>query len=403
MSRPNPWHRERLTKASIANRGDEPTTNNIASRSNSRNPTTDSSYMNSDEEDDDSSIDDELPGAYAITRDQATTESLQFTDEEENWDPTEPPISSFNEEDATPPPQQVQEGQREEAPTSNFVEIGTLHHHMYHLDAFTVPPPPRVHYDDGANRDGSKGSSCCSWRSNRPKRLCLSLFMLVAVCAGAGVAVAFFVTGDDENAYSSAGVDDNFSTGDITCDSVVDAASLDPCLQCKCFRRIEMKAGLQDAYDSLRISSLIADNLENSSLPVDSCEAENIALVSVATNIESRKDKGLDTSPEEILTNFALSVLYVALEGPGWTTHTRWLSDHSPCGWEGVSCNGDGNIVSLTMSDKNVGGTLDNRIGLLFALKTLDLSYNEIKGSIPFDIWKLPDLGKYPCERLMCC
>jgi hypothetical protein len=366
-------------------------------------------------------------------------DSLQYVDEE-TWDPTEPAISTFSEghgatpqqeqrqqqgHGATPQQQQRQQQQRQQQQRqqqqrqqqqqqqqfqggqrgahSEAGSSGMTQQHKYHLDAYTAPPSRRAHSGDDENH--AKGSSCCSWWSNRPKWLYVALFFLVTVCfgAGVGVAVALLVTGDDKNTDSAAVGDDNFIAGEVSCESVVDAASLDPFRQCECFERIGMKEYVQEAYDALRTSSLIADNLENSNLSSDSCEAENIALVSVATNVESRKNRGLATSSKEILTYFSLSVLYTTLEGPGWTNHERWLSDLTPCIWGGVTCE-DGTIVSLAMSNNYVRGTLDSRIGLLFDLKRLDLSYNGIEGSIPLDLWKLPNLGKYAyLPTLRCC
>ncbi|XP_039830890.1 protein STRUBBELIG-RECEPTOR FAMILY 3-like isoform X6 [Panicum virgatum] len=79
---------------------------------------------------------------------------------------------------------------------------------------------------------------------------------------------------------------------------------------------------------------------------------------------------------------FAINGLYTALGAPqlpNWTTNGG-----DPCneGWQGVSCVAS-NITSIILSGANLGGQLGNTLGNFTSLITLDLSNNNIGGTIP--------------------
>jgi len=59
--------------------------------------------------------------------------------------------------------------------------------------------------------------------------------------------------------------------------------------------------------------------------------------------------------------------------------------------WNGITCF-NGSIVSITLRDKNLTGTIPKEMGLLKNLKSIDLSSNQLKGPIPREIGKLKDL-----------
>uniref|UniRef100_A0A0D9X0E4 Protein kinase domain-containing protein n=1 Tax=Leersia perrieri TaxID=77586 RepID=A0A0D9X0E4_9ORYZ len=79
---------------------------------------------------------------------------------------------------------------------------------------------------------------------------------------------------------------------------------------------------------------------------------------------------------------FAINGLYTALGSPsvpGWITNGG-----DPCteGWQGVECVAS-NITSITLNGANLGGQLGNTLGNFTSLITLDLSSNNIGGTIP--------------------
>ncbi|KAL9255450.1 putative leucine-rich repeat receptor-like protein [Drosera capensis] len=67
-----------------------------------------------------------------------------------------------------------------------------------------------------------------------------------------------------------------------------------------------------------------------------------------------------------------------------WSSH-----DETPCRWEGVTCSPNGHdlvVSSLNISSMNVSGTLSSSIGCLSHLRVLDVSFNSLSGSIPWEI-----------------
>ncbi|XP_072951038.1 protein STRUBBELIG-RECEPTOR FAMILY 3-like isoform X1 [Typha angustifolia] len=79
---------------------------------------------------------------------------------------------------------------------------------------------------------------------------------------------------------------------------------------------------------------------------------------------------------------YSINSLYVSLGSPplpGWIPNGG-----DPCieGWQGVQCI-DSNITSITINAANLGGQLSNDLGNFTSIVTIDLSNNNIGGSIP--------------------
>ncbi|KAM7274935.1 hypothetical protein ACFE04_016801 [Oxalis oulophora] len=82
----------------------------------------------------------------------------------------------------------------------------------------------------------------------------------------------------------------------------------------------------------------------------------------------------------------AINRLYAALglpKLPGWVQ-----SGGDPCGeaWQGVICNTSNFIESITLNAVNLGGVLGDSLGMFDGIITLDLSNNQIGGSIPANL-----------------
>ena len=87
----------------------------------------------------------------------------------------------------------------------------------------------------------------------------------------------------------------------------------------------------------------------------------------------------------------ALEALYNATGGPSWTQNSGWLADFEPCGWHGVSCAGS-NVVSLSLADNNLVGTIPSEIGGLAGLTAFDLAENSLSGPLPATFGELDNL-----------
>jgi Leucine-rich repeat (LRR) protein len=90
--------------------------------------------------------------------------------------------------------------------------------------------------------------------------------------------------------------------------------------------------------------------------------------------------------------SLALVALYNSTDGADWTDNTNWLSADSALDtWYGVEVSGR-RVTELDLSYNNMGGTLPSEIGNLTALTLLHLGSNQIGGSIPVEIGNLTNL-----------
>ncbi|CAJ1935913.1 unnamed protein product [Cylindrotheca closterium] len=101
-------------------------------------------------------------------------------------------------------------------------------------------------------------------------------------------------------------------------------------------------------------------------------------------------------STSELLQRYAMAVFYYATDGDNWNRNTTFLSDASVCDWgsnygDGVTCNGAGQVTSFRLFNRGLTGSLPSEIGLLFSLRGIFLSMNNITG-IPSRIGSLRNL-----------
>ncbi len=88
----------------------------------------------------------------------------------------------------------------------------------------------------------------------------------------------------------------------------------------------------------------------------------------------------------------ALSSIYNALGGSTWKKSDNWLTSCDPCDWLGVTCNAEGRVIGLDLSNNGLSGTLPPEMGQLTELQNLDLGQNKISGEIPVEIYTLSNL-----------
>ncbi|HEY0924845.1 S8 family serine peptidase [Rheinheimera pacifica] len=87
----------------------------------------------------------------------------------------------------------------------------------------------------------------------------------------------------------------------------------------------------------------------------------------------------------------ALVDLYYDTAGQNWVNRTNWLQNNTPCNWYGVSCSA-GHVVSVTLDDNRLVGTIPSSIASLTELQQLDLSFNTLQGSLQLALTQLTKL-----------
>eukprot|EP01060_Flectonema_neradi_P024738 TRINITY_DN33618_c0_g1_i1.p1 TRINITY_DN33618_c0_g1~~TRINITY_DN33618_c0_g1_i1.p1 ORF type:complete len:888 (+),score=167.09 TRINITY_DN33618_c0_g1_i1:76-2739(+) len=109
-------------------------------------------------------------------------------------------------------------------------------------------------------------------------------------------------------------------------------------------------------------------------------------------------------------THEILSDLYKSAGGDGWFSANNWMSNvyYNPCGtpalpgsqfpyensWDGVTCDGDGNLISLVLNNNNLTGFIPESLVNLHNLQVLSLEENNLSGNIPTTINTMTSLTK---------
>uniref|UniRef100_A0A199U9R7 Uncharacterized protein n=1 Tax=Manihot esculenta TaxID=3983 RepID=A0A199U9R7_MANES len=122
--------------------------------------------------------------------------------------------------------------------------------------------------------------------------------------------------------------------------------------------------------------SFVLFMLLHCSLPVasDSTEEAN-ALLKWAATLHNPKDSNISSWP--LLPQNA----------------TNSIPRTSPCNWVGLSCNINGRVERLNLTDAGLNGTLHELyFSALLDLAYIDLSMNMLSGNIPLGITKLSKL-----------
>ncbi|XP_010528994.2 PREDICTED: probable inactive leucine-rich repeat receptor-like protein kinase At1g66830 [Tarenaya hassleriana] len=78
-----------------------------------------------------------------------------------------------------------------------------------------------------------------------------------------------------------------------------------------------------------------------------------------------------------------------SLENHSDSVLTDWnSSDSDPCSWKGVSCNNELRVVSLSLPNKRLSGSLHPSIGTLLSLRRVNLRNNLFHGTLPVELFE---------------
>ena len=79
----------------------------------------------------------------------------------------------------------------------------------------------------------------------------------------------------------------------------------------------------------------------------------------------------------------ALITLYKATGGKGWFRREGWCSSKPLGEWEGVTCDNEGNVISIELKNNNLCGALPDVFSAFPALRKLNISNNNLTGKLP--------------------
>lgn len=73
--------------------------------------------------------------------------------------------------------------------------------------------------------------------------------------------------------------------------------------------------------------------------------------------------------------------------GLNWVGAARWGNPNVPvCMYEGIECDGSGNVVNMTLTNMNLRGPISFKLGRLHHLRRLNLADNFLTGEVPSDL-----------------
>jgi len=147
----------------------------------------------------------------------------------------------------------------------------------------------------------------------------------------------------------------------------------------------------QDSTDSSKLKNIFATVSDISLL--EAKHTDQFKAFMWMTSIDPSPLE-VDTTPHSIiLQKYIMALMYISTNGREWKNQYSYLTEASVCDWEGLACNDGGEIVSITLIDNNLNGTLVSEIGSLGpSFRELRLGMNLLRGELPSELGLLSGL-----------
>lgn len=135
-------------------------------------------------------------------------------------------------------------------------------------------------------------------------------------------------------------------------------------------------------------------NILNDALPWygDICNAENQVSIGAPCNDvyeNSNFEFILDDCSCGLICNsldrFLLAEIFELLDGENWTNNQGWTADLDItncdiCNWYGITCNNNGQVTAIDLSNNNLTGNIPNQLLYIAELTDLNLANNNLYG-----------------------
>jgi hypothetical protein len=139
--------------------------------------------------------------------------------------------------------------------------------------------------------------------------------------------------------------------------------------------------------------------LSNQTLSVSGFTPLDEALLQlVASNPKAgvRLSTCVEADKKRLTQRFAYLALIFTLGQGGNTT---WFDDADECKWDGVQCNGNGEVSTLDRSGVGLRGSIPADVGLWTNLSSFEISYNQLTGTLPTSIGSWPRLTAFKVDE----
>jgi Leucine-rich repeat (LRR) protein len=222
---------------------------------------------------------------------------------------------------------------------------------------------------------------------------CIPLLVFAMIVASILLVIFLVVYNEDREVYglpptmaptqTKYGQNDNVAAGTTVFDRLRNNCSLDTPQpnfidQCNCLGSVDiLNDDVRARWESL-VQSFIPPIYPEWNEKIDSCSAENQALLWLSSGINN----GGEISDLLRLQRLILAVVFFQQGGIKWSRTTNWLSEKNVCEWEGVGCDDEDYVQILNLDQNEMTGELSDAPTKLNAIEAYYAANNDLVGSI---------------------